>query len=60
MTIGYLERAAAIATQLTGRWSPVAALIAVKGRGRFRNLYAEAAAERISIGRLVNTLVNTL
>lgn len=55
-TIGYLERAVIVAAVLTGRWELVAALIAVKGLGRFRDLDAGAATERFIIGTLVSTL----
>ncbi len=55
-TIGYLERAIVIAAALIGRWELVAALIAVKGLGRFRDLDAGAATERFIIGTLVSTL----
>ncbi len=55
-TIGYLERAVVIAAALIGRWELVAALIAVKGLGRFRDLDAGAATERFIIGTLVSTL----
>lgn len=55
-TIGYLERIVVIAAALIGRWELVAALIAVKGLGRFRDLDAGAATERFIIGTLVSTL----
>ncbi|WP_439564266.1 hypothetical protein [Microcella sp.] len=55
-TIGYLERAVVIAAVLVGRWELVAALIAVKGLGRFRDLDAGAATERFIIGTLVSML----
>lgn len=55
-TIGYLERAVIVAAVLIGRWELVAALIAVKGLGRFRDLDAGAATERFIIGTLVSTL----
>lgn len=55
-TIGYLERTVVIAAALIGRWELVAALIAVKGLGRFRDLDAGAATERFIIGTLVSTL----
>jgi len=55
-TIGYLERVVVIAAALIGRWELVAALIAVKGLGRFRDLDAGAATERFIIGTLVSTL----
>lgn len=55
-TIGYLERAVVIAAVLVGRWELVAALIAIKGLGRFRDLDAGAATERFIIGTLVSML----
>ncbi|MFN4002896.1 hypothetical protein [Microcella sp.] len=55
-TIGYLERAVVVAAVLIGRWELVAALIAVKGLGRFRDLDAGAATERFIIGTLVSML----
>lgn len=56
MTIGYLERIVVIAAALIGRWELVAALIAIKGLGRFRDLEAGAATERFIIGTLVSLL----
>ena len=56
MTIGYLERAVVVAAVLIGRWELVAALIAIKGLGRFRDLDASAATERFIIGTLVSML----
>lgn len=56
MTIGYLERTVIVAAVLIGRWELVAALIAIKGLGRFRDLEASAATERFIIGTLVSML----
>lgn len=56
MTIGYLERTVVVAAVLIGRWELVAALIAIKGLGRFRDLDASAATERFIIGTLVSML----
>lgn len=56
LTIGYLERIVVIAAVLFGRWELLAALIAVKGLGRFRDLDAGAATERFIIGTLVSLL----
>lgn len=41
---------------LIGRWELLAALIAVKGLGRFRDLDAGAATERFIIGTLVSLI----
>lgn len=51
-TIGFLERAVVVAAVLIGRWELLAALIAIKGLGRFRDLDAGAATERFIIGTL--------
>lgn len=56
LTIGYLERIVVVAAVLFGRWELLAALIAVKGLGRFRDLDAGAATERFIIGTLVSLL----
>lgn len=55
-TIGFLERAVVVAAVLLGRWELLAALIAIKGLGRFRDLDAGAATERFIIGTLVSLL----
>ena len=55
-TIGYLERIVVVAAALLGRWELLAALIAVKGLGRFRDLDAGAATERFIIGTLVSLI----
>lgn len=55
-TIGYLERTVVVAAVLIGRWEPLAALIAIKGLGRFRDLDAGAATERFIIGTLTSLL----
>ena len=55
-TIGFLERIVVIAAALLGRWELLAALIAVKGLGRFRDLDAGAATERFIIGTLVSLI----
>ncbi|WAB81493.1 hypothetical protein OVN18_00240 [Microcella daejeonensis] len=55
-TIGFLERVIVVAAVLIGRWELLAALIAVKGLGRFRDLDAGAATERFIIGTLVSLI----
>jgi hypothetical protein len=55
-TIGYLERAVVVAAVLLGRAELLAALIAIKGLGRFRDLDAGAATERFIIGTLVSLM----
>lgn len=55
-TIGFLERIVVVATVLLGRWELLAALIAIKGLGRFRDLDAGAATERFIIGTLVSLI----
>ena len=55
-TIGFLERIVVIAAAVLGRWELLAALIAVKGLGRFRDLDAGAATERFIIGTLVSLI----
>ena len=50
--IGYLERLAIIAAVVLGRYEIVAAVIAVKGLGRFTELDNAAARERFIIGTL--------
>lgn len=55
-TIGFLERTVVVAAVLLGRWELLAALIAIKGLGRFRDLDAGAATERFIIGTLVSLL----
>lgn len=52
--IGYLERLAVIAAIAIGRFEIVAAVIAIKGLGRFSELDAPEARERFIIGTLVS------
>jgi hypothetical protein len=52
--IGYLERIAVIAATALGRFEIVAALIAVKGLGRFTELDNSIARERFIIGTLTS------
>lgn len=55
-TIGYLERLAVIGAAAVGRLEIVAAVIAVKGLGRFSELSSAIARERFIIGTLVSLL----
>jgi hypothetical protein len=52
--IGYLERIAVIAAVALGRYEIVAAVIAVKGLGRFTELDNAVARERFIIGTLTS------
>jgi len=52
--IGYLERIAVVGAVVLGRWEIVAAVIAIKGLGRFSELDAPEARERFIIGTLVS------
>jgi hypothetical protein len=54
--IGYLERTAIVAAIAVGRFEIVAAVIAIKGLGRFSELDAPVARERFIIGTLVSFL----
>jgi len=55
-TIGYLERFAVIGAAAVGRLEIVAAVIAIKGLGRFTELSSSIARERFIIGTLVSLL----
>lgn len=55
-TIGYLERLAVLGAAAVGRLEIVAAVIAVKGLGRFSELSTAVARERFIIGTLVSML----
>lgn len=55
-TIGYLERIAVVAAVALGRLEIVAAVIAIKGLGRFSELSTPAARERFIIGTLVSLM----
>lgn len=52
--IGYLERLAVIGAIAVGRFEIIAAVIAIKGLGRFSELDAPEARERFIIGTLVS------
>ena len=52
--IGYLERIAVIVAVVLGRFEIFAALIAVKGLGRFSELDSSVARERFIIGTLTS------
>lgn len=54
LTIGILERIAATASILAGVPEAIAAIIAIKGVGRFSELGASEAQERFIIGTLVS------
>jgi hypothetical protein len=54
--IGYLERLAIVAAVVLGRFEIVAAVIAVKGLGRFSELDNAAARERFIIGTLTSII----
>jgi len=54
--IGYLERLAIIAAVALGRFEIVAAVIAIKGLGRFTELDNSAARERFIIGTLTSMI----
>lgn len=55
-TIGYLERLAVVGAAAVGRPEIVAAVIAIKGLGRFSELSTAIARERFIIGTLVSLL----
>lgn len=55
-TIGYLERLAIIGAFAVGHPEAIAALIAVKGLGRFSELDSAAARERFIIGTLASMI----
>ncbi|PZQ88390.1 MAG: hypothetical protein DI534_13185 [Leifsonia xyli] len=55
-TIGLLERAAIVGAIALGRPEVIAALIAIKGLGRFSELDSAAARERFIIGTLASML----
>lgn len=55
-TIGYLERIAVVIAVGLGQIEIVAAVIAIKGLGRFTELATSAARERFIIGTLVSLL----
>lgn len=52
--IGYLERIAVVGAIAVGRFEIIAAVIAIKGLGRFSELDAPVARERFIIGTLVS------
>jgi hypothetical protein len=54
--IGYLERTAIIAAIVLGRFEIVAAVIAIKGLGRFTELDNAVARERFIIGTLTSMI----
>lgn len=54
--IGYLERIAVVGAIAVGRFEIIAAVIAVKGLGRFSELDAPEARERFIIGTLVSMI----
>lgn len=54
--IGYLERVAIVGAIAVGRFEIVAAVIAIKGLGRFSELDAPEARERFIIGTLVSMI----
>jgi hypothetical protein len=53
-TIGYLERLVVVAAVAVGHWEIVAALIAIKGLGRYSELDSPETRERFIIGTLVS------
>jgi len=55
-TIGYLERAAIVGAIALGHPEVIAALIAIKGLGRFSELDSSAARERFIIGTLASMI----
>jgi hypothetical protein len=55
-TIGYLERIAVVGAVGLGQVAIVAAVIAIKGLGRFTELDTSEARERFIIGTLVSLL----
>lgn len=52
--IGYLERFAIVGAALVGRLEIIAAVIAIKGLGRFTELDTAAARERFIVGTLTS------
>lgn len=58
--IGYLERAAVVGAVAIGHPEVLAAVIAVKGLGRFSELDTSEARERFIIGTLVSLIWSTL
>ena len=54
--IGYLERIAVVGAIAVGRFEIIAAVIAIKGLGRFSELDAPEARERFIIGTLVSMI----
>lgn len=55
-TIGYLERVAVLAAVGVGRWEVLAAVVAVKALGRFRDLDSARVSEQFIIGTLASLL----
>lgn len=55
-TIGFLERVAIVGAIAVGRVEVIAAVIAIKGLGRFSELDSAAARERFIIGTLVSMI----
>ena len=55
-TIGYLERLAIVGAIAVGQVAVIAAIIAIKGLGRFSELDSAAARERFIIGTLVSMI----
>jgi hypothetical protein len=55
-TIGYLERIAIVGAVAVGHAEVVAAIIAIKGLGRFTELSSSEARERFIIGTLVSMI----
>ena len=55
-TIGFLERVAIVGAVAIGHVEIIAALIAIKGLGRFSELDSAAARERFIIGTLVSMI----
>jgi hypothetical protein len=54
--IGHLERAAIVGAALVGRFEIIAAVIAIKGLGRFTELDTAEARERFIVGTLTSSL----
>jgi hypothetical protein len=54
--IGYLERLAIVAAIAIGQYAIIAAVIAIKGLGRFSELDAPEARERFIVGTLVSSI----
>ena len=57
--IGYLERTAVVAAVAIGHPEVLAAVIAIKGLGRFSELDTSEARERFIIGTLVSLIWST-